>query len=194
MRLDLSHSDQTVSVNVWVRTLTRVSAQLRAAAATASVRSASSLPLQGGAHLVSAQSSLNSPPRVMRTLSCTGRRRDTYKQLSSWIVSRSGNSTRKTDIFLGHMFLSAVCLKWTSLKNVPAAQCVHLQELVDEADVHITSLGSVPAAGGVGTGESTDNTQVNLKDPQHEVRWRLLTTDVISEKKSANIITCQIQN
>lgn len=41
---------------------------------------------------------------------------------------------------------------------------------MDETDVHITSLGSVPAAGGVGTGESTDNTQVNLKDPQDEVR------------------------
>lgn len=52
-----------------------------------------------------------------------------------------------------------------SLKNV-IAQYVHPWKLVVEMDGHITSLGSVPAAGDVGNGESSRNTQVNLMDPQ----------------------------
>ena len=41
-------------------------------------------------------------------------------------------------------------------------QSVHLWRLEVGADGHITSLGSVPAAGGVENGESADSTQLSL--------------------------------
>lgn len=117
------------------------------------------------------QSSADSPPRVMRTLSCTGRRRDTpsNKRLCSWIVSGSGNwLILCLDIcfpFFVRSFRSEQANK--KKKNVPAAQCVHLVELRDETDVHITSRGSASASGGVWNGESTDSTEVNPMDLQH---------------------------
>lgn len=139
-------------------------------AAAASVRSAPSLPLQRGERTSfgSVESRLSSSarnadlPRAHRT---PERHPTTFTsancQQEAQFMDRC--RLRKSLVIIekwyylwGDLYFS----KWTKLKDV-SAQSVRLRELVDEVDDH---TASVPAAGALGNGESTTDTQVT--DPQ----------------------------